>query len=128
MSHPRPAQALGRSVPASRTEGNAHLRAHHRKGWAEAKAKHGVSRCHPGRTAAADFRDFAADWAYRKVRLRSGVHDESVFGGALGKGADDSAKPDLFAAISQQLGLKLETARGLVETLVIDHVQRPAEN
>src|SRR5262249_37679719 len=31
--------------------------------------------------------------------------DETVFGGVLGKGVDDSAKPGLFAAIQQQLGL-----------------------
>jgi uncharacterized protein (TIGR03435 family) len=54
--------------------------------------------------------------------------DETVFDGALGKGTDDSAKPGLLAAISQQLGLRLEATRGLVETLVIDQVERPSEN
>lgn len=54
--------------------------------------------------------------------------DETTFGGALGKGTDDAAKPNLFAAISQQLGLRLEGTRGSVEALVIDHVERPSEN
>jgi len=54
--------------------------------------------------------------------------DETVFGGVLGKGVDDSAKPGLFAAIQQQLGLKLEKTRGTVDVLVIDHVERPSEN
>jgi uncharacterized protein (TIGR03435 family) len=54
--------------------------------------------------------------------------DETVFGGALGRGSDDSAKPDLFATISQQLGLRLEATRGSVEALVIDHVDHPSEN
>ena len=54
--------------------------------------------------------------------------DETVFGGALGKGSDDSAKPGLFAAISQQLGLRLEATRGLVEALIIEHVERPSGN
>jgi uncharacterized protein (TIGR03435 family) len=54
--------------------------------------------------------------------------DETVFGGALGKGPDDSAKPGLMAAISQQLGLRLEATKGAVEALVIDHVERPSEN
>jgi uncharacterized protein (TIGR03435 family) len=54
--------------------------------------------------------------------------DESVFGGALGKGADDSAKPGLFAAIQQQLGLRLEAGRGLVAVLAIDHAEHPAAN
>jgi len=54
--------------------------------------------------------------------------DETVFGGALGAGAEDSAKPNLSAALSQQLGLRLEATRGPVAALVIDHVQRPSEN
>jgi uncharacterized protein (TIGR03435 family) len=37
--------------------------------------------------------------------------------------------PDLFAALQQQLGLKLETSRGAVEILVIDRVEKdPVEN
>ena len=56
--------------------------------------------------------------------------DESQFGGAFGKrpGNDDSAKPGLFAAIQQQLGLRLEATRGPVEALVVDHVERPSDN
>jgi uncharacterized protein (TIGR03435 family) len=54
--------------------------------------------------------------------------DETVFGGALGKGADDAAKPGLFAALQQQLGLKLELTRGPVDVMVIDRLQRPSDN
>jgi uncharacterized protein (TIGR03435 family) len=54
--------------------------------------------------------------------------DESLFGGALGKGVDDSPKPGLFSALQQQLGLRLEATRGLVDVLVIDRVERPSEN
>ncbi len=54
--------------------------------------------------------------------------DETVFGGVFGRAADDSAKPDLTHAISQQLGLRLQATRGPVEALVIDHVARPSEN
>jgi len=38
------------------------------------------------------------------------------------------APPNLFMAIQEQLGLKLLPAKGPVETLVIDHVERPSEN
>jgi uncharacterized protein (TIGR03435 family) len=54
--------------------------------------------------------------------------DETVFGGAPRKGADDSTKPGLFAAIQQQLGLRLEPARGQVDVLTIDRAERPSEN
>jgi len=38
------------------------------------------------------------------------------------------APPDLFTAIQQQLGLKLESTKAPAEVLVIDHVEKPSEN
>jgi uncharacterized protein (TIGR03435 family) len=38
------------------------------------------------------------------------------------------APPDLFAAIQQQLGLKLESAKAAAEVLVVDKVEKPSEN
>jgi len=34
----------------------------------------------------------------------------------------------LFTALEQQLGLRLESRKGPVETYVIDHAERPTEN
>jgi uncharacterized protein (TIGR03435 family) len=38
------------------------------------------------------------------------------------------AASSIFAAVQGQLGLKLEPAKGPVETFVIDHIERPAGN
>jgi uncharacterized protein (TIGR03435 family) len=40
----------------------------------------------------------------------------------------ESPGPSVFAAVQEQLGLKLESAKGPVEFLVIDHVERPTAN
>jgi uncharacterized protein (TIGR03435 family) len=41
---------------------------------------------------------------------------------------DQPSGPSVFTAVQEQLGLRLESAKGPVEILVIDHVERPSEN
>jgi uncharacterized protein (TIGR03435 family) len=58
--------------------------------------------------------------------------DESQFSGLGVKvpkpTESDDAPPPLFTAIQEQLGLKLDATKALVDVLVIDHVEKPSEN
>jgi uncharacterized protein (TIGR03435 family) len=57
--------------------------------------------------------------------------DEFQFGG-LGIKAppatNNDAAPDLFTAIQEQLGLRLESTKAQADILVVDHVEKPSEN
>ena len=52
---------------------------------------------------------------------------EDAIGNGLGQPASDPL-PSIFTALQEQLGLRLESAKGPVEMIVIDHVERPSEN
>jgi uncharacterized protein (TIGR03435 family) len=42
--------------------------------------------------------------------------------------ASDPTRPNIFAALQDQLGLKLTSSKGPVDVLVIDHVEHPTVN
>jgi uncharacterized protein (TIGR03435 family) len=62
--------------------------------------------------------DFDLDWS----------PDETQFGGELPVAPPDAAAPPFFIALQKQLGLKLEPAKGPVQTIVVDSVSKPSEN
>jgi uncharacterized protein (TIGR03435 family) len=41
---------------------------------------------------------------------------------------NSTAGPSIFTALEEQLGLKLVSAKGPVDTIVIDHVEKPSQN
>jgi len=40
----------------------------------------------------------------------------------------DPSAPSIFTALQDQLGLRLESTKGPVDTIVIDHIEQPSEN
>lgn len=66
--------------------------------------------------------DFALKWMPDEGRgqLAGGPADAAPPG--------DTSGPSIFTALQEQLGLKLEARKGPVDTIVIDHVERPSEN
>jgi uncharacterized protein (TIGR03435 family) len=49
-------------------------------------------------------------------------------GDAASRSPSLDERPSLFTALEEQLGLRLESSKGPVDVLVIDHVERPAED
>jgi uncharacterized protein (TIGR03435 family) len=75
-------------------------------------------------------------WLDKPVLDRSGLSQTYDFkltwipgdGERLRGAAGDTDGPSIFAAMEEQLGLRLEAAKGPVEFLVIDHVEKPDAN
>ena len=47
---------------------------------------------------------------------------------SAGLAESGDARPSVFAALQEQLGLRLEPRRATLEVLVIDRIERPAED
>jgi uncharacterized protein (TIGR03435 family) len=73
-------------------------------------------------TALAGFFDFQLQWTPDQFRSDDGkikyLNGEPI----------DPAGPSFFSAVQEQLGLKLESRKGQIEMLVIDHAENPSEN
>jgi len=54
------------------------------------------------------------------------TREEDTVGSKLDNGADPA--PSIFTALEEQLGLKLQSTKGPVDTLVIDSIEKPSEN
>lgn len=58
--------------------------------------------------------NFNMKWQREEQGSASGLHDQAL--------------PTIYAALPEQLGLKLESAKGPVDVLVVDHIDPPSEN
>ena len=72
-------------------------------------------------TGLGQFYDFKLEWAPEPPPGMSA-------GGGADAGLPPASGPDLFTALREQLGLKLESHKGPVEVMVIDHIEKPSEN
>jgi uncharacterized protein (TIGR03435 family) len=74
------------------------------------------------KTGLAEHFDLDLTWTPDQLRDLSSTSDR-VNGASF-----DTNGPSIFTALREQLGLKLESATGPVDVLVIDSVERPAED
>ena len=65
--------------------------------------------------------DFTLNWTPDES------NDPNFFPSSSGQ-RPDPAGPSIFAALQEQLGLKLEAGKGPVKVIVIDHIERPSGN
>ena len=89
-------------------------------------------------TSMASFASLLSSWANggRPVQDKTGLtgkYDFTLKFGSQGESADDadlgiSPLGEMILSGLNNIGLKLESGKGQVETLVIDHMERPSEN
>jgi bla regulator protein BlaR1 len=72
--------------------------------------------------------DFTLQWTPDRNGFPMFGSPESGQQGPGAAASPDSSGPSIFTAMQEQLGLKLESQKGRVEVLVIDHVETPSEN
>lgn len=70
---------------------------------------------------------YLSDWVGRPVVDRIGL--TGMYGITLDfSRRDGDDRPDIFTAVQEQLGLKMDSGRAPIEMLVIDHIERPSDN
>ena len=88
---------------------------------------HALGRAVQDKTGLRDLYDFTLTWSPSQEEFPgSESHDNQQ--GSDSMHPPEGLGPSIFTAIQEQLGLKLESQKGPVEILVIDHAEKPSEN
>ena len=81
------------------------------------------------RTGLTERYDFTLRWTPDENQAQGSSGAQATAGSANGlPSSDPTGGASLFTAIQEQLGLKLESAKGPVEIIVIDKIERPSGN
>jgi uncharacterized protein (TIGR03435 family) len=71
------------------------------------------------------FLDFLESIVDRRIEDATALTGDFDLTLAWSRGPNDTSRPEIFTALQEQLGLKLEATRGPVKLLVIDSIQHP---
>jgi uncharacterized protein (TIGR03435 family) len=123
--HPAPPKARGHMPPCSTQTGPGHISANaiSMSQLAEMLSGFAARETHDHTNLRGNF-DVTLDWTPDTLPPRSvGASPDQPT--AVNGATIDPNGPTLVTAIQEQLGLKLESTRGPVDVLVIDHVEKP---
>jgi bla regulator protein blaR1 len=70
--------------------------------------------------------DYKLDWTPDDAMQAAAKGGDAIAGASAASA--DNAGPSLFTALEEQLGLRLEAAKGPADVVVIDQLEQPSEN
>lgn len=71
------------------------------------------------------FANYLESLVQRRIDDQTGLTGDFDLTLTWSRGANNTEHPEIFTALQEQLGLRLESARGPGKMLVIDHIERP---
>jgi uncharacterized protein (TIGR03435 family) len=87
-----------------------------------------LSRTVLDKTALIGTYDVTLQWSADQAEVPAPTPPDSAQRGTENSSAPNASRPSIFAAVQEQLGLKLQEGKGPVEIIVIDHVEKPSGN